>query len=71
MSPLEVFEKLGGEFVDPPMVMPAAQPLELSGEAVRARLCVFTGTGGEECALRPDLTLPLAIAQADAGNGAE
>lgn len=71
MSPVEVFEKLGGEFVDPPMVMPAAQPLELSGEAVRARLCVFAGENGEECALRPDLTLPLAIAQAKAGTSGE
>ncbi|MCI4644685.1 MAG: ATP phosphoribosyltransferase regulatory subunit [Hyphomonadaceae bacterium] len=71
MSPVEIFAKLGGELVDPPILMPAAQPLELSGEAVRARLCVFTDANGEECALRPDLTLPLALAQAGAGTADE
>jgi len=70
-SPADIFAKLGGELVDPPIVMPANQPLELSGEAVRSRLCVFVGESGEECALRPDLTLPVAIAQAEAGVSAE
>ncbi|MEE2878381.1 MAG: ATP phosphoribosyltransferase regulatory subunit [Pseudomonadota bacterium] len=68
---IDVFARLGGELTDPPIVMPANQPLELSGEAVRARLCVFVGENGEECALRPDLTLPLAIAQAKAGISGE
>ena len=70
-SPQDIFARLGGELCDPPIVMPANQPLELSGEAVRARLCVFVGENGEECALRPDLTLPLAIAQAAAGVSGE
>lgn len=70
-SPLDIFARLGGELTDPPIIMPANQPLELSGEAVRARLCVFMGANGEECALRPDLTLPLAIAQAGAGVSGE
>ncbi|MEQ9315638.1 MAG: ATP phosphoribosyltransferase regulatory subunit, partial [Henriciella sp.] len=70
-SPIDIFARLGGDLVDPPIIMPANQPLELSGEAVRARLCVFTGENGEECALRPDLTLPLAIAQAELGVSAE
>ena len=70
-TPQDIFARLGGEVCDPPIVMPANQPLELSGEAVRARLCVFVGENGEECALRPDLTLPLAIAQAEAGVSGE
>lgn len=70
-APQDIFARLGGELCDPPIVMPANQPLELSGEAVRARLCVFVGESGEECALRPDLTLPLAIAQAEAGVSGE
>lgn len=70
-APIDIFARLGGELCDPPIVMPANQPLELSGEAVRARLCVFVGDNGEECALRPDLTLPLAIAQAKAGVSGE
>ena len=70
-TPEDIFSRLGGALSDPPIVMPANQPLELSGEAVRARLCVFVGENGEECALRPDLTLPLAIAQAKAGVSGE
>lgn len=56
-----VFERLGGELVDPVTVMPAALPLELSGEAVRARLCIFGDHRNRDLALRPDLTLPLAV----------
>lgn len=61
-----VFETLGGEPIDPPLLMPAALPLELSGEAVRARLCVFADATGQEVALRPDLTLPAALEEAEA-----
>lgn len=70
-TPADIFSRLGGDIVDPPIVMPASQPLELSGEAVRARLCVFVNELGEECALRPDLTLPVALAQAEEGVGGE
>lgn len=56
-----VFARFGGDLVDPPIVMPAALPLELSGEAVRARLCIFTDNHNRDVALRPDLTLPLAL----------
>ncbi len=58
------FEALGGALTDPPVLMPASLPLELSGEAVRMRLCVFADGAGEEQALRPDLTLPIARAEA-------
>jgi ATP phosphoribosyltransferase regulatory subunit len=51
-------------WIDPDYVMPADIPLELSGEAVRARLCVFTDARGAENALRPDLTLPVAAREA-------
>lgn len=63
------FAVLGGEVIDPPTLMPAALPLDLSGEAVRARLCVFSDALGEEYALRPDLTLPVAQAEAAARIG--
>lgn len=62
----DAFAALGGEEADPPIVLPASLPLELSGEAVRARLCVFTDAGGEEYALRPDLTLSVAQQEAAA-----
>lgn len=60
-----VFAELGGTQVDPPSLMPAHYPLELSGEAVRARLCIFADSSGHEQALRPDLTLPVALAEAE------
>lgn len=59
-----VFEAAGGAPIDPDYVLPADIPLELSGEAVRARLCVFQDYRGAEMAMRPDLTLPVAQREA-------
>jgi ATP phosphoribosyltransferase regulatory subunit len=59
-----VFERLGGDQVDPEAILPADVPLELSGEAVRARLCLFVDHRGAERAMRPDLTLPVAQREA-------
>ncbi|MFN7179148.1 ATP phosphoribosyltransferase regulatory subunit [Hyphomonas sp.] len=59
-----VFEAAGGTPIDPDYVMPADIPLELSGEVVRARLCVFTDNRGAEMVMRPDLTLPVAQREA-------
>ncbi|HVY89996.1 MAG TPA: ATP phosphoribosyltransferase regulatory subunit, partial [Hyphomonadaceae bacterium] len=52
--------KAGGTRVDPPTLMPAETILELSGEVVRGRLCIFTDAAGRELCLRPDLTTPIA-----------
>jgi len=57
------FERLGGSLIDPDMVLPAALPLDLCGESVRARLCVFTDHNNRDMALRPDLTLPVALVE--------
>ncbi len=70
------FEALGGDLVDPPLVLPASLPLELSGEAVRSRLCVLADPGpdGVELALRPDLTLAVCQQEAErrrSGGGGE
>lgn len=62
----EIFADQGGSFVDPPVLIEAAIPLELSGEAVRNRICTFVDPQGKEWALRPDLTLPIALAELDA-----
>ena len=59
----EPFERLGGAMIDPDMLVPAALPLDLCGESVRARLCVFTDHNNRDMALRPDLTLPVALAE--------
>ena len=55
-----ITEAAGAEPVDPDYILPSDIPLELSGEAVRARLCVFTDHRGNEMVMRPDLTLPVA-----------
>lgn len=51
---------VSGRRVDPPTLMAAEIILELSGEAVRSRLCTFTDAAGQELCLRPDLTTPIA-----------
>lgn len=62
----KALEKSGGRFVEPPTVLEAKVPLELSGEAVRARICTFVDRNGQEWALRPDLTLVVAQAEVKA-----
>ena len=61
MSTNALFECAEGAFVHPKIVIPASVPLELSGEAVRGRICTFQDDAGTEWALRPDLTLPVAL----------
>lgn len=51
------FESIGGDWIDPDILLPAILPLELSGEAIRSRLLTSSDNAGEELALRPDLTL--------------
>ncbi|KCZ92999.1 ATP phosphoribosyltransferase regulatory subunit, partial [Hyphomonas johnsonii] len=60
-----VFARTGARPVDPDYVLASDVPLELSGEAVRARLCVFSDHRGHEMVMRPDLTLPVAGMEAD------
>ena len=45
--------QIGGDVVAPPMLLRAKVPLELSGEAVRNRICTFIDQDGREWALRP------------------
>ncbi len=64
-----MFDTIDGEWIDPPLLMKASIPLELSGEAVRARLCTLVDAGGEEMALRPDLTLAVMLHHIDKAPG--
>lgn len=57
----------GATPVEVPVLLPLALLLELSGEAMRPRLFVVQAEGGEELALRPDFTIPVARAHIDAG----
>ncbi|MEM8616474.1 MAG: ATP phosphoribosyltransferase regulatory subunit, partial [Pseudomonadota bacterium] len=65
----EALFDLGGTNVDSDILIEASIPLELSGEAVRGRICTFTDEAGKEWALRPDLTLPVAMAEVEARRG--
>ena len=57
---LDRIASASGVRIDPPTVLPSKTILELSGEAVRARLCAFTDDAGREYCLRPDMTTPIA-----------
>ncbi len=61
----------GGDFVDPPLLIEASVPLELSGEAVRSRICAFVDGQSTEWALRPDLTLPVAQTECEQRRNAD
>ena len=65
-SPGAMFREIGGRVIDPVSVLPSALPLDLCGESVRARLCLFTDHRNRDMALRPDLTLPVALEEVSA-----
>lgn len=50
---------------DAPVLQPLALLLDLAGEAMRSRLFVVQGEGGDEAALRPDFTIPIARVHID------
>jgi ATP phosphoribosyltransferase regulatory subunit len=53
------FDGAGVE-IETPVLQPLALLLDLAGEAMRPRLFVVQAEGGEEAALRPDFTIPIA-----------
>jgi len=53
--------------IDPPVVQPLALFLDLAGEAMRERLFIVQADGREEACLRPDLTVPAALAHIESG----
>lgn len=64
------FLDAGAPLVDAPVIQPLGLLLDLAGEAMRARLFVVQGEGGEEACLRPDFTIPLARIHMANGAGA-
>jgi ATP phosphoribosyltransferase regulatory subunit len=50
----------GAAPTDAPVLQPLGLLLDLTGEAMRARLFVVSGDGGEEACLRPDFTVAVA-----------
>jgi ATP phosphoribosyltransferase regulatory subunit len=62
------FAAAGATAIDVPVIQPLGVLLDLTGEAMRARLFVVQADGGEEACLRPDFTI--AIARAHIAEGA-
>jgi len=59
---LSVFERAGYARIEPPILQPADIFLDLSGEEIRHRLFVTSDNEGREWALRPEFTIPVALA---------
>lgn len=57
----------GATPVEAALLQPLALLLDLTGEAMRPRLFVVQAEGGDELALRPDFTIPVARAHIDSG----
>ena len=56
------FAAAGASAIDVPVIQPLGVLLDLTGEAMRARLFVVQADGGEEACLRPDFTIAIARA---------
>ncbi|POF34647.1 ATP phosphoribosyltransferase regulatory subunit [Roseibium marinum] len=56
---LELFKAEGHTPVSPPILQPADVFLDLTGEDIRRRLFLTSGTDGAELCLRPDFTIPV------------
>jgi ATP phosphoribosyltransferase regulatory subunit len=61
------FAAMKAKPIDAPVVQPLGLLLDLTGEAMRARLFVVQAEGGEEACLRPDFTVAVARAHIAAG----
>ena len=55
--------------IDVPVMQPLSLLLDLSGEAMRSRLFVVQADGIDEACLRPDFTIPVALAHMASGAG--
>jgi ATP phosphoribosyltransferase regulatory subunit len=61
------FLAAGAVPTDAPVLQPLGLLLDLAGEAMRSRLFVVSGDGGEEACLRPDFTVAIARQHLAAG----
>jgi ATP phosphoribosyltransferase regulatory subunit len=61
------FATTGAVLTDAPVLQPLGLLLDLAGEAMRSRLFVVSGDGGDEACLRPDFTVAIARAHIEAG----
>ncbi len=63
------FEAAGARSVDVPILQPAEPYLDTAGEALRRRIFLTRGDGGKSLCLRPDFTIPVALAHIQTGQG--
>ena len=63
----DLLTEAGCEFVEPPIIQDSAVFVDLAGEDLRRRLFLTTRNDGHELALRPDYTIPVALAHLDNG----
>ncbi|MFD2236789.1 ATP phosphoribosyltransferase regulatory subunit [Aureimonas populi] len=61
------FRERGAQIVDVPVLQPAEPYLDTAGEALRRRIFLTRGEGGRSLCLRPDFTIPVAIAHIERG----
>lgn len=66
---LQLFGQAGARRIDLPVLQPADPFLETAGEAVRRRMFVTEGATGERLCLRPDFTIPVALAHIGTADG--
>ncbi len=59
---LDLFTDTGYTPLATPVLQPAAPFIDRLGEEMRRRLYIFADPGGEQLCLRPDLTIPTALA---------
>lgn len=64
------FDEADARPVEAAVLQPLGLLLDLAGEAMRARLFIVQGEGGEEACLRPDFTIPIARAHLAERGGA-
>jgi ATP phosphoribosyltransferase regulatory subunit len=58
---LAFFESVGFGRVEPHVLQPTGPFLDMSGEDIRGRLYLTSGSEGEELCLRPDYTIPVCL----------
>ncbi|MDA8725297.1 ATP phosphoribosyltransferase regulatory subunit [Alphaproteobacteria bacterium] len=68
---LTQLEQAGFKRVSLPILQPAAPFIDRMGPEMQRRLFTFTDPGGEQLCLRPDLTIPTALAHIASGQSGE
>jgi ATP phosphoribosyltransferase regulatory subunit len=66
---LALFESLGTERVDTPVIQPAEPFLDMAGEDLRRRIFLTQSETGESLCLRPEFTIPVCLRHIETATG--